>query len=110
MSISPAQSRAARALIEIDQADLARVAVVHRDVVIEFENGGRMPSRGDLAAIRKALEGAGVVFIEEDGEGGPWGKIERRREVFLSRGPFERGRRPLLRTSPQQRVVSLAKK
>ena len=46
MSISPAQSRAARALIEMDQADLARVAVVHRDVVMEFENGGRMPPEG----------------------------------------------------------------
>jgi hypothetical protein len=27
---------------------------------MEFENGGRMPSEGDLAAIRKALESAGV--------------------------------------------------
>jgi hypothetical protein len=53
----------------MDQADLARVAVVHRDVVMEFENGGRMPSDGDLAALRKALEGAGVQFLEEDGEG-----------------------------------------
>jgi hypothetical protein len=37
MSISPAQCRAARAMIEMDQADLTRVAVVHRDVVMEFE-------------------------------------------------------------------------
>ena len=79
MSISPAQSRAARALIEMDQADLARVAVVHRDVVMEFENGGRMPSEGDLAAIRKALEGAGVVFIEENGQGGPGVRLRKMR-------------------------------
>ena len=67
MSNSPAQCRAARALIAMDQADLARVAVVHRDVVMEFENGGRMPSDGDLAALRKALEGAGVEFGEGEG-------------------------------------------
>jgi hypothetical protein len=59
MSLSPAQCRAARPLIEMDQADLARVAVVHRDVVAEFENGGRVPPPADLGAIRKALEGAG---------------------------------------------------
>jgi transcriptional regulator with XRE-family HTH domain len=79
MSISPAQSRAARALIEMDQADLARVAVVHRDVVMEFENGGRTPSEGDLAAIRKALEGAGVGFIEENREGGPGVRLRKMR-------------------------------
>jgi transcriptional regulator with XRE-family HTH domain len=79
MSISPAQSRAARALIEMDQADLARAAVVHRDVVMEFENGGRVPSEGDLAAIRKALESAGVGFIEEDGEGGPGVRLRKDR-------------------------------
>jgi hypothetical protein len=53
----------------MDQADLARVAVVHRDLVMEFENGGRKPSEGDLDAIRKALESAGVIFIDANGEG-----------------------------------------
>jgi hypothetical protein len=64
MSISPAQCRAARALI---------------DVVTEFENGGRIPSEGDLAAIRKALESAGVIFIEENGEGGPGVRLRKMR-------------------------------
>lgn len=69
MSILPAQCRAARPLIEINQADLARRAVVPRHVVVDFENGGSTPSEKDLAAIRAVLEAAGVVFIEESGEG-----------------------------------------
>jgi hypothetical protein len=36
---------------------------------MEFENEGTMPSDGDLAALRKALEAAGVQFLEEDSEG-----------------------------------------
>jgi hypothetical protein len=62
----------------MDQADLARLVVVHRDVVMEFENGGQTPSEGGLAAIRKALEGVGVVFIDEDGEGRPGVRLRKR--------------------------------
>jgi hypothetical protein len=36
--------------------------------------------KGDLAAIRKALEGAGVGFIEEDGEGGPGVRLRKKSE------------------------------
>jgi hypothetical protein len=38
---SPAQCRAARTLLEMELADLARLAGVARDVVVDFENGGR---------------------------------------------------------------------
>ena len=68
MSISPAQCRAARALIEMDHADLARLAVVPRDAIVDFENGSRTPAAESLAAIRQALEAAGVIFIDENGE------------------------------------------
>jgi hypothetical protein len=43
MTISPAQCRAARALLDMDHADLARRAVVTRDVIVDFENGTRTP-------------------------------------------------------------------
>jgi hypothetical protein len=45
-----------------EQADLARLAVVRRDEVGEFENGGRMPFESDLTAIRAALEAHGAIF------------------------------------------------
>ena len=69
MSILPAQCRAARGLIDMGQAELARRAVVRRDTIADLENGSRTLSPGNLAAIRAALEAAGVIFIDENGEG-----------------------------------------
>ena len=69
MSILPSQCRAARALVDMDQAELARRAVVSRDAIVDFENGGRAPLAKSLAAIRAALEATGVIFIDENGEG-----------------------------------------
>jgi hypothetical protein len=61
MSILSAQCRAARALIVMSQATLARRAVVRRDALADFENGSRTLSPGN--------EAAGVIFIDENGEG-----------------------------------------
>jgi transcriptional regulator with XRE-family HTH domain len=69
MSITPAQCRAARALLEMSAAALARRAVVTRDVIADFEGGIRTPSPSNIAAIRAALEASGVIFIDENGEG-----------------------------------------
>jgi transcriptional regulator with XRE-family HTH domain len=69
MAISPAQCRAARGLIAIDQADLAEAANVSRNVIIDFEKGRRMPTRNNLAAIQRVLEKAGVEFTNGDAPG-----------------------------------------
>lgn len=69
MSITSDQCRAARALVGIDQNDLAGAASVSRGVIIDFEKGKRTPGKNNLAAIRAALEAAGVIFIDENGEG-----------------------------------------
>ena len=66
MSILPAQCRAARALIDMSQATLARRAVVPRDAIVDFENGSRTLTADNFAAIRAALEAAGV---DENGDG-----------------------------------------
>jgi predicted transcriptional regulator len=63
MTISPAQCRAARALVDIDQTALATAAVVPRSVMLDFEVGTRSPGGNDLEAIRRVLEAAGVAFI-----------------------------------------------
>jgi len=52
------------------QGHLATVASVSRMTIVEFESGRRSPHANNLAAIRTALEAAGVEFIEENG-GGP---------------------------------------
>lgn len=62
MAILPAQCRAARGLIAMDQATLAAAANVSRNLIIDFEKGRRRPGRNNLAAIQRVLEEAGVEF------------------------------------------------
>ncbi len=64
MSILPSQCRAARALINMDQNDLAAAANISRGVVIDFEKERRKPGVNNLAAIQNALEAAGVIFVD----------------------------------------------
>jgi transcriptional regulator with XRE-family HTH domain len=72
MPLTSAQIRAARALIRWSAEDLARetalsVATIRRAEIAEGEIS--MTAANDLA-VRRALEAAGVEFIDENG-GGP---------------------------------------
>ncbi len=60
--------KAARALAGMTQADLAKAANLAKQTVADFERGARTPYPNNLAAIRRALESAGVVFIIGAGE------------------------------------------
>ncbi|MER9631759.1 helix-turn-helix domain-containing protein [Mesorhizobium sp. M0296] len=53
----------------MDQAVLARNASVSRNTVVDFEKGRRMPNPNNLAAMRAALETAGVIFVDKNGDG-----------------------------------------
>jgi transcriptional regulator with XRE-family HTH domain len=64
------QCRAARGLIGWSQEQLADAAGVAVRTLISFEAGDRKPYQRTLAAIRSALEAAGVEFIAQD-DGGP---------------------------------------
>lgn len=68
-SLSKEQSRAARALLDWSQTQLASAANLGESTVRDFEKGRRVPSINNLAAIRAALEAAGVEFIPENGGG-----------------------------------------
>lgn len=68
--MTPDQCRAARALIAIKQIELAETSKVSLRTIIHFEKGERSPNPSTLAAIRTALESAGVEFIDANG-GGP---------------------------------------
>ena len=61
--MTPAQCRAARALIEISQGQLAMMAVLPAKLVAEFEAGANLRDE-DLDAIQDAFERAGVEIIE----------------------------------------------
>lgn len=67
--IISAQCRAARALLNWSRKDLADVAKVAERTIVDFERGAREPYERTLRDIREALEGAGVVFIEQNGDG-----------------------------------------
>ncbi len=69
MLFTPSQCRAAGALLDLDQAILAEAATVSRNVIVDFEMGPRTPGRNNLAAIKRALEDAGVEFTNGDAPG-----------------------------------------
>lgn len=67
--MSPAQCRAARALLSVTQGRLAEMAGLGVSTVSDFELERREVSEGAQLAIKAALEQAGVVLIEENGMG-----------------------------------------
>lgn len=67
--LSPAQCRAARALLPWSQDQLAEASGVAKATIANFELGKRTPYDRTLADIRAALEAAGIQFIPENGGG-----------------------------------------
>src|SRR5579872_2462598 len=63
MEINTAQVRAARVLLDWTQVDLAKAAKISLPTVKRYEAGTRTPIPTMLAAIRCALEDAGIDFI-----------------------------------------------
>jgi transcriptional regulator with XRE-family HTH domain len=63
------QCRAGRALLAWSQQELADAAKVGVVTVRQFESGGAQPRNSTLDVIQRALEAAGVIFIDENGEG-----------------------------------------
>ncbi len=68
-AITPAQSRAARGLLEWSRDHLALISGVPSRTVADFELGNTAPRRATTERIAAALEAAGVEFIPENGGG-----------------------------------------
>lgn len=69
IEMSPAQSRAARGLISMTQTELAKASGLGQSTVIDFERERRSVSDQAVAAIRAALETAGVEFTNGNAPG-----------------------------------------
>ncbi|WP_434734536.1 XRE family transcriptional regulator (plasmid) [Rhizobium sp. YTUHZ044] len=69
MYLSPAQCRAARALIAWSEDDLSSASKIDKATIAGFEAGAHLPDEKTLQAMRRSLEDAGVLFIPEDGSG-----------------------------------------
>jgi transcriptional regulator with XRE-family HTH domain len=68
--LTPEQLRAARALVDWSRDDLAAKAGVSPNTVWGFEQGRSDPKLSTLNKWQRALEIAGVEFIDEDDERG----------------------------------------
>ena len=80
-ALTSAQIRAARSLIRWSAEDLAResslsVATIRR---AELADGETSMTAANNLAVRRALEAAGVEFIEENG-GGPGVRLRKRHQ------------------------------
>ena len=68
--ISSAQCRAARALLEWTQQELADAAKIGNATIRNFESGKSTPQSATLRILAQALEAAGIDFIDDErGEG-----------------------------------------
>jgi transcriptional regulator with XRE-family HTH domain len=56
-------------MLGLKQAELAAKAGISKTGLINIENGTSDPKASTLAAIKKALVAAGVIFVAENGEG-----------------------------------------
>lgn len=74
--MSPEQCRAARGWLGWSQQTLADRAKISVSTLKDFENRKRRPIANNLAAIRGALEAAGIEFTND---GAPGVRMRKRR-------------------------------
>jgi DNA-binding transcriptional regulator YiaG len=79
VEMTPAQCRAARALLDMSQTQVAELANLGLSTVVDFERKRRQVSEVSMKAILDALKQAGVIFIDENG-GGPGVRLRKPRQ------------------------------
>ncbi len=67
--MTPAQCRAARALLDWSQQQLAEAAKIGNATIRNFEGGKSVPQSATLEVLLRTFEAAGVEFIPPDGSG-----------------------------------------
>jgi DNA-binding XRE family transcriptional regulator len=67
--MTPSLCRAARALLGMNQTELARAAELGLSTVVDFERERRHVSLEAIDSMRAVFERAGIEFIEENGGG-----------------------------------------
>lgn len=83
-AITSAQVRAARALLGITREALSRASQVPMRTLSRFEDDTGASRPATIAAIRTALEAAGVEFIAENG-GGPGVRLRKSRGIYVAK-------------------------
>jgi transcriptional regulator with XRE-family HTH domain len=85
--MTPKQVKAARAMLDWSQQDLAEIAGVATSTVADFERGQRTPIASNAQAMRSSLESAGIRFLPNG---------------------VEKGKRSLTSVSPLEVISALA--
>jgi len=67
--VTPEQIRGARAMLGMTQSDLAQRAGISTTGLNNIERGHADPKASTLRAIETALRDAGVIFIDQNGNG-----------------------------------------
>ena len=67
--MTPTQCRAARALLDLTQPQLAAAACLGLSPVVDFERSRRAVSDAAIAALRATLESSGIEFTHGDQPG-----------------------------------------
>ncbi|MFJ1292609.1 helix-turn-helix domain-containing protein [Paracoccus yeei] len=65
--MTPAQCRAARAMIGLSQDELAEKSQVAKRTIASYENETRIPYPRTLSALQSALEAEGIVISDDGG-------------------------------------------
>src|SRR5947209_8257728 len=69
MTISPAQCRAARALLDWSQERLSAESKVGAKTIVDFEQGKRSPFPRTVRDLRETFEAAGIEFTNGNAPG-----------------------------------------
>jgi DNA-binding XRE family transcriptional regulator len=79
MIITPEQCRAARAMLGWGRDQLSQAASVAPRTLVDFERGARQPYGRTLIDIKTALERAGIIFLDGNGDG-PGVRLKKQRK------------------------------
>jgi transcriptional regulator with XRE-family HTH domain len=83
--ISAAQIRAARALLNINQEELAKIASVHVATIRRLETATGVRGAADtLWKLQRALEGKGIEFISEEASKGAGVRFKQAQDGVVS--------------------------
>jgi transcriptional regulator with XRE-family HTH domain len=69
MTLSPAQCRAARALLNWSQENLVAHSKITKKTIADFERGATQPRPQTLVQIVAAFQAAGIEFLNTQGAG-----------------------------------------
>jgi len=78
--LTPAQLRAARAFLGWTREMLAEHSGVPAITIKQFENGQTDPRLTTVHKLRRAIERAGLIVIDQDDEAGPGLRVKAKRK------------------------------